>query len=99
MIIHEASEGNEALQTVDSFHPELIFMDIRLPGENGFQLTHKIKTTCPDIKVMILTGYDILEYREAAIRSGADGFVAKDSLGQVEMIKSIILNLSNPQQR
>ena len=39
MVIHEASERNEALQRVDTFRPELIFMDIRLPGENAFQLT------------------------------------------------------------
>ncbi len=92
MVIDEASEGNEALQKVRSLHPGLIFMDVRLPGENGFQLTKRIKATYPDIRVIILTGYDILEYREAAIRSGVDGFIAKDSLGDVEMIKSLILN-------
>jgi CheY-like chemotaxis protein len=51
MMIEEATEGNEALQRVDILRPELIFMDIRLPGENGLQLTHRIKTNYSDTKV------------------------------------------------
>ena len=80
MIVHEAAEGNEALQKVDMFHPELIFMDIRLPGENGLHLTQKIKANYPETKVMILTSYNTQEYREAAARCGANCFVTKDSL-------------------
>jgi DNA-binding NarL/FixJ family response regulator len=91
MVIHEATEGNEALERVVTFRPELIFMDIRLPGENGLQLTERIKTRYPDTKVVILTSYDSLEYREAAIRCGANCFMSKDSMNwqQIEtLIKS-----------
>ena len=66
-------------------------MDIRLPGENGLQLTKRIKTGYPDTKVVILTSYDSLEYREAAIRCGANCFISKDSMNwqQIEtLIKS-----------
>ena len=49
MVIYEAAEGNEALQKVDALKPELVFMDIRLPGESGIQLTQKIKTRYPNI--------------------------------------------------
>ena len=89
MIVHEAVEGNEALQKVDRFHPELIFMDIRLPGENGLHLTQKIKASYPETKVMILTSYDTQEYREAAARCGANCFVTKDSLNW-QLIESFI---------
>jgi DNA-binding NarL/FixJ family response regulator len=89
MVIHEATEGNEALERVVTFQPELIFMDIRLPGENGLQLTEKIKTRYPDTKVVILTSYDSLEYREAAIRCGANCFISKDSLSW-QQIKNLI---------
>lgn len=41
MVVEEASEGNEALQKVETFHPEVIFMDIRWPGQNGFYITKK----------------------------------------------------------
>jgi len=93
MVIHEAAEGNEAFQRVDTFRPELIFMDIGLPGENGLQLTQRIKTSYPDTKVIILTSHDTLEYREAAIRCGANCFITKGSLNweQLEtLVKSLV---------
>jgi CheY-like chemotaxis protein len=77
--IHEAIDGEEALQKVETFRPNLIFMDIRLPRENGLELTKKIKSLYPDIIVIILTGYDLMEYREAS-RRYADYFFSKDSL-------------------
>jgi YesN/AraC family two-component response regulator len=85
MVIQEAAEGNEALQKVDAFQPDLIFMDIQLPGENGLQLTKKIKTKYLNTKIIILTGYDSLEYREAAIRSGGNCYILKDSLNYVQL--------------
>ncbi len=99
MAIHEAAEGKEALQRVESLRPEIVFMDIRLPGESGLQLTRKIKTSYPDTRVIILTSYDTLEYREAAARCGAACFIAKDSLsyGQVEtLVTSALSGLPKP---
>jgi len=93
MVIQEASEGKEALQKVGVFQPQLILMDIRLPDENGLHLTERIKKSHPDTKVIIMTGFDSVEYREAAIRFGAEGYFAKDALnkGQLEtLIKSLI---------
>jgi len=92
MVIHEAAEGNEALQKVDTFRPELIFMDIGLPGENGLQLTQRIKTSYPDTKVIILTSHDTLEYREAAIRCGANCFITKASLNW-ERLETLVKSL------
>jgi DNA-binding NarL/FixJ family response regulator len=93
MVIQEAAEGSEILQKMDAFRPEVIFMDIRLPGANGLELTRKIMASNPGTLVIILTDYDIPEYRKAAVQSGASGFFAKDSLdwGQLEaVIKSQI---------
>ena len=88
MIIQEASEGNEAIQKVGAFQPQLIFMDIRLPDDNGLHLTERIKTSHTDTKVVIMTGFDSVEYREAASRCGANGYIDKDSLnsGQLEKL-------------
>ena len=77
--IYEAINGEEALLQVEALRPNLIFMDIRLPGENGLQLTQKVKTQYPNITVIILTGYDSPEYREASSQY-ADYFFSKDSL-------------------
>lgn len=91
IIVQEAAEGGEALQKVESFLPGLIFMDIHLPGENGLQLTQKIKTSYPALPIIILTSYDLPEYREAAFKCGANSYITKDSLdwGRIEtLVKS-----------
>jgi CheY-like chemotaxis protein len=76
--IYEAVDGEEALQKIEVLHPNLIFMDIRLPGENGLELTKKVKTRYPNIIVIILAGYDLPEYREASAQY-ADHFFSKNS--------------------
>jgi DNA-binding NarL/FixJ family response regulator len=85
MVVYEAADGIEALQKVDALKPELVFMDIRLPGEDGIKLTQKIKARYPNTKVIILTSYDSLEYRGAAIQSGGDCYIPKDSLGCIQI--------------
>ena len=92
MVVKEASNGDEALQKVDEAPPDLIFMDVRLPGANGLQLTQKIKKDLPNIHIAILTDYDLPEYRQAAVEYGADRFFVKSSFNwdEVEaLVKSI----------
>jgi DNA-binding NarL/FixJ family response regulator len=85
LAIDEATTGVEALRSVEAFHPDLIFMDIRLPGESGLALTDKIKAAYPDIIIFILSNYDAPEYRKAAFRYGADHFIAKDSFNRIRL--------------
>lgn len=95
-VIEEAADGNEALKKVDTFLPDLIFMDIKLPGENGIHLTQKIKKDHPEIIIAILTSYDSPEYREAAFKCGANWFIAKGSWKEIEaLVKSISSDLGN----
>ncbi|MGO8987602.1 MAG: response regulator transcription factor [bacterium] len=94
MDIIEAGDGIEAFQNIDSHPPNLIFMDIQLPGENGLELTRKIKAKYPEIIVIILTTHDLPEYREAAAGAKADYFLSKGSIstGEVfKLVKSILL--------
>ncbi len=76
--IHQAVDAEEALLQVETLRPHLIFMDFRLPGENGLELTKKVKARYPDTIVVVLTSYDLPEYREASWQY-ADYFFAKDS--------------------
>ncbi len=76
--ISEAVDGEEAFRQIEILHPDVIFMDIRLPGENGLDLTKKIKARHPDIIVIILTGHDLPEYRELSCQY-ADYFFSKNS--------------------
>jgi DNA-binding NarL/FixJ family response regulator len=94
--VEEASEGKEVLPKVEARPPHLIFMDINVPGENGLELTRRIKQVYPQIVIVILTSYDLPEYREAAYRYGANYFLAKGSTnGQklVGLVESILSEL------
>jgi len=89
--IDEAGDGEEALSKVEYQRPNLIFMDVQLPGENGLEITKKIKLVYDDIVIVILTINDLPEYRQQAFRNGADCFLSKgdnffmeDMLARVE---------------
>jgi DNA-binding NarL/FixJ family response regulator len=77
MSIEEAGEGGEALRKLNAFAPEIVFMDIQLPGENGLELTRNIRAGHAGLIIIVLTSYDLPEYREAAMQSGADYFFSK----------------------
>jgi DNA-binding NarL/FixJ family response regulator len=79
MEVVEAGSGEEALRRLGSSVFDLVFMDIHLPGENGLEITRKIKAGWQDLPVTIITSYNSPEYREAAIRCGASCFIGKDS--------------------
>jgi DNA-binding NarL/FixJ family response regulator len=91
--IDEAVDAAGALEKVETFQPDLVFMDIRLPGENGIRLTRKIKDSHPEIIVIIHTSYDLPEYREAAFQAGASDFITKGSLAerQIKVLVDSIL--------
>lgn len=96
MVLEEAADGTAALERIDDALPDLIFMDIKLPGENGLHLTEYIKRRHPEVVVVILTSYDWPEYREAAYKFGANHFIMKGSSTNkeiVELIESILVDL------
>ena len=98
MAISEAANGIEAIEKIPLFNPDLVFMDVRLPGENGLEITRKIKLQHPDIVVMILTSYDLPEYREVAMRYGANHFIVKGS-STFEEISSLIKSYAAKRNR
>lgn len=91
--ILEAADGEIAMQTIATRVPDIIFMDIKLPGESGLDLTAKIKVRHPSVIVVVLTSYDSPEYREAAAKAKADYFLAKGSSskeGILTLVESIL---------
>jgi len=86
MVVEEAEDGEEALQKLEGLLPHLVFMDIKLPGANGLEITRKIKERYSTIQVIILTSYDFLEYREAAAQYGADHFLSKESSSREDIL-------------
>jgi DNA-binding NarL/FixJ family response regulator len=87
--IEEASNGDEALLLLQKDQPDLIFMDIKLPGRNGLELTRSIKAANSGIDIIILTSYDIPEYRDAAFQSGASHFFVKGNTKRDEIVNIV----------
>jgi len=92
ILLDEAATGTEALKKVESFLPDLIFMDIKLPDHNGLEITRRVKALHPEINVIMLTSYDFPEYREAARASGAISFLSKGS-STAEEIQEVVEGL------
>jgi len=93
MEILEAGDGEEALRKITGSSPHLVFVDIKLPGESGLELTKKIKAQYPNTTVIILTSYDLPEYREAANQFHANYFLSKGTTTKesvVKLVESII---------
>jgi len=96
MSIAEAANGKDAMTKVDGFMPDLIFMDIKLPDENGLSLTKIIKSDHANTVVIVITAYDIPEYRQAAYQSGASYFIPKGTLSGDEVL-GIVETIMNSQ--
>jgi DNA-binding NarL/FixJ family response regulator len=76
-VVGEASNGSEALKQVGALKPDVILMDIRLPGADGVQITRRVRREYPEAKVIILTTYDDDQHLYNAIEAGAHGFLTK----------------------
>ena len=86
MRVEEAQDGEDALDKLETYSPHLVFMDIKLPGQSGLEVTKTIKARYPEVRVIILTSYDLPEYREAASQYGADYFLSKGSSSREEIL-------------
>jgi len=87
-IIGEASNAREAMEMVNNYHPDVVVMDIRLPGTSGIEACEEITSRYPDTKVIILTSYAEDEMLFSAIRAGASGYMLKQ-IGGEDLIKAL----------
>jgi DNA-binding NarL/FixJ family response regulator len=79
-VVGEAGDGRGALQAVAEHHPDVVLMDIRMPGMDGLQATERLlRGGRPGPRVLVLTTFGEDEYLYAAMRAGASGFLLKDS--------------------
>jgi DNA-binding NarL/FixJ family response regulator len=81
-VVGEAANGEAALAAADTHHPDVVLMDIRMPGMDGLEATRLLTRGAPDQKtpkVVMLTTFDLDEYVYEALRAGASGFLLKDS--------------------
>lgn len=76
----EAVTGEESLELVDELAPDLVLMDINLPGIDGIEATQRITRDHPDVTVLVLSTYEAEEYEPRALAAGAAGFIGKSDL-------------------
>jgi two-component system response regulator NreC len=78
-IVGEAANGTEALERAGQFRPDVVLMDIGMPGPSSFETTRQIRRNRPETKVLFLTMYDDEDYLVEGMEVGASGYVLKDS--------------------
>ncbi len=87
-MVGEASEGKEAIEKVRELVPDVVVMDIAMPGLDGLEATRRIRKEIPKVKVLVLTQHDNKEYILSSIKAGAAGYVPKTALGS-ELVSAI----------
>ena len=99
--VREAADGDDGLPMVEAFQPDLIFLEIHLPTETGLDLASRIKADHPNIIIVILTSYDLPEYKLAVEQSGVEHMVPKDDWtgeDMIALVQSIFSELNMDEQ-
>jgi DNA-binding NarL/FixJ family response regulator len=91
-VVAEAADADAALVTAQQVRPDLVLMDIGLPGSNGIEATRRLRERMPDLHVIILTMHDAPPTRRAAAEAGAEGYLLKDCPADqiVEAIRAVM---------
>lgn len=87
-IVGEASDSREAIERVTHLCPDILLLDIRMPGMNGLRLLRCLKEGLPDLKVIILTNYDDEQFLLEAFRAGAYGYLMKN-VGREDLLEAL----------
>ncbi len=78
-VVAEASDGDTAIRAAGQFTPDVVLMDVRMPRRDGIAATAEILATHPNVRVLVLTTFDLDEYAFGALDVGASGFLLKDA--------------------
>src|SRR6266540_3934158 len=78
-VVGEAGDGEEAVRLAAELRPDVVLMDIRMPGMDGLEATRQIVATSGRTRVLIVTTFDLDEYAYEGLRAGASGFLLKDA--------------------
>ena len=89
-VVGEASDGEEAIGKAKKLAPDIVLMDVSMPGMSGLKATEILGKTSPQIKVLALTMHDSKEYALSIVRSGAKGYILKDA-SPLELIRAVEL--------
>ena len=90
-VVGDANSGEIALALVNQLHPDVVLMDIRLPGMNGIEVTRRLTRDHPDVRILMVSAYDEDEYVRGALEAGAAGYLSKTAPGKelVQAVRSV----------
>ena len=90
-VVAEAADGLDVLRQLETAHPDVVLMDIRMPGIDGVEATRRIRSNQPpeQLRILVLTTFDQDENVLAALRAGADGFLGKGA-GPAELTSAVV---------
>ncbi|MFW6253620.1 MAG: response regulator [Chitinivibrionales bacterium] len=92
--------AEEALERIPSFNPDLLLVDISLPGIDGIEMIRRLGSICNEMKILVVTGHEVDLYRNAALEAGADDIVSKsDSEKMLHSIGKYLELSENQHQR
>lgn len=95
-VISEANDGEECLRKLEETKPQVLLLDINMPKKNGIEVLKEIKKRKIDVKVLILTVHNEVEYLIKAVDIGVDGYILKDSeSAELKRAISVVLNNEN----
>ncbi len=80
-VVGEAEDGQQAIEAVERLSPDIVLMDIAMPGMNGLEATRRIRQSHPQTQIVVLTQYDDQQYVLPFVRAGVAGYVIKRALG------------------
>lgn len=91
-IVGEAESGEDALPRIIDDSPDLAIVDISLDGMDGIELTRRLETECPEVRILIVSMHDDTYYVEQALEAGASGYVLKDRVNKVllEAVETVL---------
>ncbi len=78
-VVGEASSADETMTVIEATSPTVVILDIRLAGASGIELARSVRQRWPELRILILSGYDFDQYVRAAARVGIDGYLLKDA--------------------
>ena len=87
-VVGDAASGEVALALVNQLHPDVVLMDIRLPGMNGIEVARQLTRDHPDVRVLMVSAYDEDEYVRGALEAGAAGYLRKTAPGK-ELVQAV----------
>jgi DNA-binding NarL/FixJ family response regulator len=87
-VVGEADDGREAVELARSTRPDVVLMDVRMPGMDGIEATRRIAQAGLPSRVLMLTTFDLDEYVYEALRAGASGFLLKDA-GRERLVEAV----------